>query len=60
MNIRQSRQIWRRAHPVRLPSRDTSPHLELAIAYQRDWERRMIRMEEELAAQIEEELEEWS
>jgi hypothetical protein len=57
MNIRQSRQIWRRAHPVRLPSRDTPPHLELAIAYQRDKDR-LKRLEEELAAQIEAELEE--
>jgi len=59
MNIRPSRQIWRRAHPVRLPSRDTPPHLELRAAYQRDWERRMSRIEEELAERIEEELEEF-
>jgi len=56
MNIRQSRQIWRKAHPVRLPSRDTPPHLELAIAYQRDGDR-LKRIEQELAAKIEEELE---
>jgi len=55
MNIRPSRQIWRRAHPVRLPSRDTPPHLELAIAYMRDQDR-LKRLEEELARQIEEEM----
>jgi len=57
MNIRQSRQIWRRAHPVRLSSRDTPPHLELAIAYMRDQDR-LKRLEEELAAKMEAELEE--
>lgn len=34
--IRQSRQIWRRAHPVKLPSRDTSVHVELADARARE------------------------
>jgi hypothetical protein len=52
--IRQSRQIWRKAHPVRLPSKDTPPHLELEAAYLRD----LRRIEEELALQIEEEFEE--
>ena len=57
MNIRQSRLTWIPAHPRRLPSRDTPPHLELAIAYQRDQDR-LKRLEEELAAKIEDELEE--
>ena len=55
MNIRQSRLTWVPAHPRRLPSRDTPPHLELAIAYQRDQDR-LKRLEEELARQIEEEM----
>lgn len=46
--IRQSRQIWRRAHPVRLPCRDTSVHAELAAAYARDM-LKMADLESELA-----------
>jgi hypothetical protein len=58
MNIRQSRQIWRRAHPVRLPSRDTDVHAELRAAYLGDLIR-LKRLEEEIAAKMEAELEEF-
>ena len=57
MNIRQSRLTWIPAHPRRLPSRDTPPHLELRAAYLGDLIR-LKRLEEEIAAEMEAELEE--
>lgn len=48
IHFRQSRQIWRRAHPVKLPCRDTSVHAELAAAYARDT-LRMADLESKLA-----------
>jgi hypothetical protein len=56
MNIRQSRQTWIPAHPRRLPSRDTDVHAELRAAYLGDLIR-LKRLEEEIAAKMEAELE---
>lgn len=52
----KSRVIWRRAHPVRLPNRDTAPHRELLDAFVRDIESRLL--ENDLAREIEREMEE--
>jgi hypothetical protein len=47
---------WRRAHPVRIPSRlDTDPHVELAAARQKDLLNADI--QEWLAHELEKELE---
>jgi hypothetical protein len=47
---------WRRAHPVRIPSRlDTDPHVELAAARQKDLLNADI--QEWLAHELERELE---
>jgi hypothetical protein len=49
--FRQSRQIWRRAHPVRLPSKNTQVHDELRAARIVDLIKAK-RFEEELAGEM--------
>lgn len=50
-----TRIIWRRAHPVRLPSRDTAVHEELRTAWIRDVFRN-ARLTEWLAYELDREL----
>ena len=50
--IREARTIWRRAHPVRLPCRNTTVHDELRAARLRDLIR-LKQIEDELARAIE-------
>lgn len=52
--IPPARQVWVRAHPRRLPNRDTAPHRELLDAFARDIESRLL--ENDLAREIEREM----
>lgn len=51
-----TRQVWIKAHPRRLPSRDSKPHDELKAARVRDLIR-LKQLEEDLALRMEAELE---
>ena len=53
-----SRVIWRRAHPVRLPSRDTAVHEELRAARTYDLIRQQQKFEDEFAYELDRELQE--
>jgi hypothetical protein len=49
----KTRVYWRRAHPVRLPSRDTAPHRELSDAWIRDLFQNHRLLEDRLARSLE-------